>query len=151
MKIAIIEDNIHKKTKITSYLDTEFPEYSYKEAYSYSSGTTLVEKDLFDFLILDMSLPTYDITKTDGGGRIRMDGGRDILKRLRRKKRMIPFVILTQYTTFSETTGTKTLDEIEEIIEEQFPTFYKGLIFYDTSSTTWKEKLAETIKEVSND
>lgn len=151
MNIGIIEDNIHKKTKITSYLDTQFPEYKYKEASSYSSGTTLVEENLFDFLILDMSLPTYDVTKTDGGGRIRTDGGKDILKRLKRKKKMLPFVILTQYSTFSETTGTKTLDELEEIIQEQFPDFYKGLIFYDTSSTSWKEKLTEIIGEISND
>lgn len=148
MKIAIVEDNVHKRTKLTSFLETNFNNIIYSEASSYSSGITMIESQEFDLLILDMSMPTYDITKTDGGGQFRTEGGKDILKRLKRKHKLVPFIIVTQYSTFSETTGTKTLERMKEEIKELFPEHFKNLIFYDTSSTNWKEELTDEISHL---
>ncbi len=145
MKIVIIEDNVHKRKKIKSFLDSNYDYPKIKEASSYSSGIEMVEGGTFDFLILDMTLPTYDITSDDGGGNFRVFGGKDILKRLKRKNFLLPFVVVTQYSTFSETTGTKSLEVIKEDISELFPDHCKGVIFYDTTSTAWKDELAEVL------
>lgn len=148
MKIAIIEDNIHKRKKITSFLNTNYEDKIVSEASSYSSGIELIENNKFDFLILDMSMPTYDISKTDGGGRFRAYGGKEILKRLKRKQKLLPFVIITQYSTFSETTGTKTLEEIKEEIAELFPSYYISVIFYDTTSLAWRDELEKVMETI---
>ncbi len=147
MKIAIIEDNIHKRKKIISFLDFNYKGIVYDEASSYSSGLDMLEKEKFDFLILDMSMPTYDITKDESGGNFRVFGGKDILKRLKRKNKLLPFVIVTQYTTFSETTGVKTLEELTKEISQLFLEYFKKVIFYDTTSTAWKDELARVMKE----
>lgn len=147
MKIAIVEDNIHKRTKLTSFFDANFKDIDYQEASSYSSGINLIESNEFDLLILDMSMPTYDITKTDSGGKFRTEGGKEILKRLKRKNKLVPFIIVTQYSTFSETTGTKTLEDVRDEVQSLFPEYFKSLIFYDTSSISWKEELAEEIQK----
>ena len=147
MKIAIVEDNIHKRKKIRSFLDTNDKEFIFGEAASYSSGVEMLEKEKFDFLILDMSLPTYDIENKDGGGNLRNFGGKDILKRLKRKKKLLPFVIVTQYTTFSESTRIQTLEELKKEISQLFSEYFKKIIFYDTTSIVWKDELAEVIKE----
>lgn len=146
MNIAIIEDNIHKRNKITSFLESHFENITYSEASSYSSGINLIEGNTFDFLILDMTMPTYDITKTDSGGRFRTEGGKEILKRLKRKKKLLPFIIVTQYSTFSETTGVKTLETMRTEIKNLFPEHFKSLIFYDTTSTSWKEELSGVLE-----
>lgn len=148
MNIAIIEDNIHKRNKITSFLESNFENIYYLEASSYSSGINLIENNSFDFLILDMTMPTYDITKIDSGGRFRTEGGKEILKRLKRKNKLLPFIILTQYSTFSETTGVKNLETMKNEIENLFPDYFKALIFYDTTSISWKEELLGVIKKL---
>lgn len=149
MKIAIIEDNIHKRRKIKTFLVSKFKEnkFTFGEASSYSSGLDLLEEENFDFLILDMSMPTYDITSNHGGGKFRVFGGKDILKRLKRKKKLIPFVIVTQYSTFSESTGIHTLEEITQEIAKVFPDYFNKVIFYDTTSTAWKNELLEVLNK----
>ena len=148
MKILIIEDNIHKRKKIQIFLEQTFQNLIIREASSYSSGIEIAENEIFDFLILDMSMPTADITNTDGGGRFRVFGGREILKRLKRKKKLLQFIILTQFSKFDETSETKTLSEIEIEINDSFSLYSKGIIFYDTTSSIWKEKLKKVIEEL---
>lgn len=149
MKILIIEDNVYKRAKITSYLDTKYKDLIfYEEAASYASAIQKIEQDTYDCLILDMSMPTYDVSKTESGGRFRVFGGKEILKQLKRKGLLIKFILLTQYSTFSEPQNNKTLNEITQELKNLFPLHFIRSIFYDTTSSLWKDELDEELKKL---
>jgi CheY-like chemotaxis protein len=145
MNVLIIEDNNNNRNKIKSFLESK-DVHNITEAFSYSSGVRLAEAYKYDYIILDMSMPTYDITEEEGGGQFRVFGGKDILKRLQRKNKMQPFILVTQYSTFSEIRNTKTFDQIEVELSSLYSPYFKKAIYYDTASSSWKEELNEVIQ-----
>ena len=147
MKIIIVEDNAIKRNKIVSFIKLNYNGFIIDEAFSYSSSIELIKKNDYDLLFLDMSIPTYDIKDKESGGRFRAFGGKDILKYLKRKKKLLPFIIITQYTTFSELRGTKTLEQITNEICKSFSPYYLKTIFYDTASILWKDELLKEINK----
>lgn len=149
MKILIVEDNIYKRNKIVSFLKSIAKDIGIiDEASSYSSSIELINNNCYDLLILDMSIPSYDIKDKESGGRFRAFGGKDILKHLKRKKMLLPFIIITQYTTFSEHDDNITLDEIKKEIHCKFNDYYLNTIFYDTTSLLWKEELEYEVNKL---
>ncbi|EGR0775227.1 hypothetical protein EW125_18300, partial [Vibrio cholerae] len=94
--------------------------------------------------------PTHDKSATESGGRFRVYGGKDILRKMKRKSIETPFVILTQYSNFGEGDGKKNLSDIEKELEKTFPAQYISTIHYETSSHLWKEKLQRVLKELND-
>ena len=68
MQILLIEDNSNKLKQIKRVLTEIYPESNIEEAYSFNSGVRKVYENKWNLIILDMSLPTYDITHTESGG-----------------------------------------------------------------------------------
>ena len=58
---------------------------------------------------------------------------------------LIPFVVLTQYNKFDDSTKIKSLEEIEELFSLKLNNYHLRTIYYDTSSTKWKNLLEEEI------
>lgn len=149
MKILVVDDSEYKIKKIVTFLDSlKGNNISYDKAFSYTSGLNKALKNNYDFIILDMSMPTYDKTKNESGGRPRVFGGKEIVRQLKREKKLVPFVILTQYSQFDDTDKIKTLEDLESFFTQKFPEFHIGTIFYDTSSTKWKNLLEEKISKL---
>lgn len=51
---------------------------------------------------MDMSLPTYNITSTEGGGDKKPVAGKNIMKRMLNKKIFSPVIVITQFETFDD-------------------------------------------------
>ncbi|ELJ8533669.1 hypothetical protein RUK86_002083 [Vibrio cholerae] len=150
MKILIIEDNEHKRGKVCSFVRSIDDDIELREAFSFNSGVKIILNESVDLIILDMSLPTHDKSATESGGRFRVYGGKDILRKMKRKSIETPFVILTQYSNFGEGDGKKNLSDIEKELEKTFPAQYISTIHYETSSHLWKEKLQRVLKELND-
>lgn len=145
MKIMIIEDNEHKRKKIKDFIDNLDEPISLEEAYSYTSGLKKCLNDVFDLLIIDMTMPTYDKSSTESGGRFRTYGGKEIIRQLKRKNKELPFVVVSQYSKFSDNTETLSLEDISEQLKAISPKFYIDTVLYDTSSSNWKIMLEDII------
>ncbi|MBE4502509.1 response regulator, partial [Vibrio parahaemolyticus] len=102
MKILIIEDNEHKREKVCAFIQSLKYGIELYESASFNSGIKAISKFDLDLIILDMSLPTHDKSANESGGRFRVYGGKDIVRKMRRKSITTPFVILTQYSNFGE-------------------------------------------------
>lgn len=146
MEILIIEDNHLKREKIFEYLTQEFNVEIF-EAASYNSGLAIATERHFDFIVLDMSMPTFDRTDTDRGGRFRTLAGKDIVARLKKLNRLSPFAVLTGYTDFSDETKNLNLSEINDLLAAMGE-FYKGIVFFDSTNSLWKEKLSGIIESL---
>jgi len=149
MSILLVEDNYHKRQKIIDYVISNFADASIKEAHSFSSGSKAATEDDYDLVILDISLPTYDKVGNEAGGRKRMFGGREIARKLTRRRPGSNVVFLTQYDAFSEGGLSLSFDELGRILKTECGDSYLGLIHYDSAKSSWKELLSTVFKKIS--
>lgn len=144
MKILVIEDDDNKYEPIKdALLEIYNIDLSIQQRRSYQSGLELLYNESFDLLILDMSIPSFDITHSDDGGDTLDRGGEYILEEMDREGIIIKSIIITQYEDF----GGVSLTEIDETLKEEFKNSYLGCISYNTRYESWRIELEEMLKE----
>lgn len=148
MNMLIVEDNEHKRKKITDFILSINSAIIISEAYSYTGGLNKCLNNTYDLLILDMTMPNFDKTSSESGGRFRTYGGKDIIRQLERKNKQLPFLVVSQYPKFNENSQTLSLQDLGKILKETSPEFYVDTIFYDTSSSSWKKELQNVIMKL---
>ena len=86
MKILIIEDDKNKRNQIIERLSGYFPDLEFIVKSSFQQGVKTLRSSSFDILLLDMTLPTFDIDINSSGGKIRNFAGMDILDVMQQRK-----------------------------------------------------------------
>src|SRR5437870_2531438 len=112
MKLLIIEDDENKRSEILSFLLRDMPQASVETAYSVHGGLGKLLDSSYDLVLLDMTMPTFDITAEEAGGRPQAYGGRAILRQMDRRKITTPVVIVTQFDRFGDAEDALTLHEL---------------------------------------
>jgi len=143
MNILIIEDNLLKRGKIEAFLSARY-DARMSCAGSYNTGLKMAVAGGFDFMILDMSMPTFDRTEVTHGGRFRTLGGHEIAVRLAKIKALIPFVVLTGYRDFSVNSKSLSVEQIDVSLRS-VGTLYRGCILFDAADSVWQDNLSEII------
>lgn len=149
MKAILIEDDQNKAEKILNFLHNEFKNIDIIHKMSYQSGLREIFEKKFDFVLLDMSLPTYDQGKSNFSGKPRNFGGRDILKEMKRYKKPSKVLIITQYNEFDG--GSISLKELDKELSEIYPKLYHGYVYYSSKQSEWENKLFDYITLFEND
>lgn len=146
MKILIVENDPNKSSIVELFLltDLDISPEEVETKRSFQSGLEAIMSHSYDFLILDMSLPTFDITDFDDGGETLDRGGEIILREMERENIAVPSIILTQYEDF----GGVSLAKINEQLEKEFPASYRGCIYYNSAHTNWQTELTEKFKYI---
>ncbi|WMO15694.1 response regulator [Pseudoalteromonas piscicida] len=145
MKILLVEDGDYKSQRVLEYINTTFENIEVLLACSYSSGVKSLVANKPDLVILDMSLPTFDMINGQGGGEKRMYGGLDIARQIQRRKVNSPFVFLTQHRDFTENPKLEKLSDIDEEAKSKYGSLYLGYIFYEHAGFEWKDKLKDVL------
>jgi len=104
--------------------------------------------DSFDFVLLDMSLPTFDIRQGEDGFQVDAFAGREILTEMDRKGVRVSTAVITMFETFGEGGDLMTLDELHKELAQKFPSVYRGAIYYNSSEIKWKESLGKLLGAV---
>lgn len=144
MRILIIEDNLNKLKQIRSLLEKKYSNSEIEETYAFNNGMKKIIQNNWDLVILDMSLPTYNITSTDGGGDKKPVAGKNIMKRMLNKKIFSPVVVITQFETFDD--DKISLELLNKEFETSFSQIWKGTIYYGDDDWEWNfEKLLNTL------
>ncbi len=138
--ILLIEDNPHKRKKITDFISQFDDSVEISESESYTSGWQSLIGGSYSLVILDMSLPTYDVSEGESGGRFRTFGGKELARKMKRKGVPSNFFFVTQYESFNDVNGTQTLDSIKNELKSEYGDRCLGVIHFDTSSKVWKEE-----------
>lgn len=145
MKILIVEDNHDKRKNIKLFFQKRIEDVSFGEAKSYSSGISEIYGRRWDLMILDMSLPTYDITHTETGGEMKPVAGKEILRRMQNRKINTPVIIVTQFDVFGE--KQVSLNSLNEEFRKKYSDIWQGTVSYDKPN--WQielNKIFETLK-----
>jgi len=110
MKALIVEDDDLKHGALTG-ICTEFGLFS-DRASSFVSAMRMIASGSYDLVILDITLPTYDITPTTPGGTKRNFGGREILRSCSHINISFKTIVVSGYENFEEDNETQTFDEV---------------------------------------
>ena len=144
MQILLIEDNSNKLKQIKRVLTEIYPESNIEEAYSFNSGVRKGYENKWNLIILDMSLPTYDITHTESGGDKKPVAGKNIMKRMLNRKIIVPVVIITQFETFDD--DRISLNSLNAEFKDGFKEIWKGTVFYGNDD--WSIDLKEILDKI---
>lgn len=145
MRILLIEDDINKMRRIGAEIRSFCPEAAISEAKSYRSGLQYLMTQSFDFVLLDMSLPTFDITEEEDGFQVDPFSGRAILAEMDRNGITARTAVITMFETFGEGDDLMTLEELDKDLAQKYPQIYYGAIYYNSAQVNWKDSLKTLI------
>ena len=146
MKILIVEDNKNKLMRLKEFVQRfkKIENLQLEAANSFTSGIRKINQRCWDIIILDMSLPTYDITHREMGGDKKPVAGKEIMRRMIHRNILIPVIIITQFETFGE--NRITLDLLNNEFQEEYEKIWRGTIFYEGDK--WQEKLQKLLEDI---
>lgn len=145
MKVLVIEDNPNKLKQIKCFLNEYYNQPQIEETYSFNGGKAKLYEEEWDLILLDMSLPTYDITHTEYGGDKKPVAGKNLMKRMLNRKIFTPVIIITQFETFDD--DRISLDSLNQEFNEKFSSIWKGTIFYGNDD--WNIELKKLLDELN--
>lgn len=150
MKILIVEDEFDKREDIKSHLNEVIGGcVLIAECESLRSGLKkILTEGGFDLILLDMSMPNFDLEDDDGGGsKPESFAGREIMAQMKLRGISCPVVVITQYKSFEK--GTVTLEELLSQLREKFSDFFWGAIHYNSGIEGWKKDLTGFVNRLS--
>ena len=95
--ILVVEDNEYKRKRIVEVIKSDFNDCIVTESYSFTSAWKFISEHVFDVILLDMSLPTFDKTDSDPGGVFRIFGGKELARKMGKRNVKSKFIFITQY------------------------------------------------------
>ncbi|MBY8825183.1 response regulator [Sphingomonas colocasiae] len=141
MSALIIEDDDFKVDRMTGFLQTEAPQLSVEIARSYKTGLRALVAKPRTLVLLDMTLPTFDVQRGSDGGRPLSLGGRELLRQMKRRGATWPVVVVTGFDTFGTGPSHLTLEQLDTELRREFDSFYLGSVYFSATSDTWRDQL----------
>lgn len=146
MKILYVEDEEVKAKEVLDVLNNKGI-IDFRK--SLNSGLAVIQEEIFDLILLDMSLPLYDYSSVDENENdFETFAGIDILEELNRKGRDDKVVIITAFDVLGEGENEITMVQLDEKLQEEYENVYLGLIYYDSSSLEWRRSLQKLLEEL---
>lgn len=148
MNVLIVEDDQNKSARLEEFVEEHFPHASVSTATSFQSGLRGILETAPELVILDMTLPNYDIGPGESGGVSRAFGGYDVLSEMvRMGVEGVRVVVVTQYDAFGGDDGSehKTFDELSAELARAFPGRFVGAVHYDPTDGRWRNMLGEML------
>jgi len=139
MKILLVEDDEFKATDITKVLNESIVGAEIQRAMSVTSALRAINSDRFSLVILDMSLPTFELTGPGGGGSPQAQGGLEVLRLAKRLSNFSPFIIVTQYPDIEIDGVDVSLDSASKALRSRFGIDVRMCLLYEFDDDAWRE------------
>jgi CheY-like chemotaxis protein len=144
-KILLVEDDEKKIDDIVRYFETTHPDLDLTIKKSYKSGLREIIVNSYDLVLIDMSLPTWDSMDLEPVGSFENFGGYNIMKEMERKKIKTKALLITMFDEFGQSDTSITVNQINEVLNQQFSDFYLGYVFYNSRENDWQINLNDKI------
>lgn len=146
MKILFIEDHPYKQGQILGFLSESYPESVVTTKSSYNSGLKELKENnsIYDLVLLDISMPNYDISAEESGGDFLPLAGKLILKEMYLREIPTQAIVVTMHGSFED--GTKMID-LHNDLKFEFSENYVGYVFFSPVNTDWKNQLEVLINK----
>lgn len=144
MKILIAEDSLVKREQLIEFIQSLITSSEVDSVASIKGATDALRANVYDLVLLDMSMPKFDAKKS----RINPFAGRDILFKMKRLDYSPKAIIVTRFSTFGTDNKKTTLEELNMVMKSQFGDIYIGTILYSFTNSFWKKDLSGLIGEM---
>ncbi|RKG29809.1 response regulator [Acinetobacter tianfuensis] len=142
MNILLVEDEYPKRQNIQKFLENLPKDINIRFAQSVNSALDELEDEIPDLMILDMSLPTFDITDEDSGGRPQGFGGEEVLRVLLIQNIICRTIVITGYESFLKDDGMSlNIDKLRSTLKSEFNEYIIDVIHYNSTNDSWKTHL----------
>lgn len=147
MKILLIEDHPLKQAQITKFVLEKFSGSQIETKNSYISGLKELKlhHNSYDLLLLDISMPNYDILPEDSGGDWMPLAGKNILKEMYLRDINTKAIVITMHGSYDD--GTRITD-LHSDLQQEFADNYIGYVYYSQINEDWKENLCQLINSL---
>jgi CheY-like chemotaxis protein len=149
MNVLLIEDDEFKAADISKVLTDSLPGASVQRATSVTSALRAMTEDSFSLVILDMSLPTFDLSGPGGGGSPQSQGGVEVLRLARRLGNVSPFVVLTQYPDVEIDGQDVPLARAARALRNRFGVDVKNCVLYEFDGDSWRMPFRDCLRATS--
>lgn len=148
MNVLLVEDDEFKAADIAKVLADSLPDAEVQRAMSVTSALRAMTNDSYSLVILDMSLPTFELSGPGGGGSPQGQGGLEVLRLARRLENRSPFVIVTQYPDIDLDGREIPLPAATKALR-RFGVDVKKCILYESDGDAWRAPLRECLSEMN--
>ena len=145
MQILLVEDDEFKAADIAKILAESVPDAAIQRAMSVTAALKAITAGAFSFVILDMSLPTFDLSGPGGGGSPQSQGGLEVLRLARRLRSPAYFIILTQYPDIEIDGRDVPLPEAAKALRDRFQTDVRMCLLYEFDGDAWRRPLHDCL------
>lgn len=147
MRILFIEDHPLKQAQINKFISEKFVDCHIEVKNSYISGLKELKGNYnnYDVLLLDISMPNYDISSEDSGGDWMPFAGKKILKEMYLRDIPTKTIVVTMHGSFDD--GTK-ITELDSALKNEFSDNYIGYVFYSQLNEDWQDKLCQLLNTI---
>ena len=146
LHLLLVEDEAPKRGHIERLIRDVLPTARISAARSVNSALDILESGDVDFLLLDMSLPTFDIGDRESGGRPQGFGGIEVLRHMTMAEITCPTLIITGYEGFKRESGaTVDLAQLRSELDDEFGHIVQGVLHYNSTYDEWKYTLLEAL------
>lgn len=128
--ILIVEDDEFKRQAVHDLLQSVI-DAKIIDVDSVRTAIDFLRENDCSLIVLDMSLPTFSIRGREAGGTPLGFGGLEVLQNLDRFGKMIPCVILSQYSAFSQGDKNISLKGIGDEMMSGYSDLVKSVIYFD--------------------
>lgn len=140
-QLLIIEDDRNKQQQLRDAVKAIAPHFTLFLTNSFNSGMRAVVDNRPDIILLDMSMPTFDVSVSEPGGSMRPFGGQEILRRLKQGNFTCRAIVITQFDRFGEAAASKTLGQLKTELRRDFPQHYVDTVSYSSANSEWRVAL----------
>lgn len=150
MAVLLVEDDEFKAADITKVI-VEFCESTIiRRAMSVTTALRAVSETQFSLVVLDMSLPTFELSGPGGGGSPQSQGGLEVLRLAKRlSAAQGAFVLITQYPDIELEGRDVPLAASLRIIKSKFELDVRDCILYEFDTDAWRQPLRSVLSSVS--
>ena len=148
IKILFIEDNKTKAEAVKKFVLETSEIYDLTIRESFTSGLRELFTNTFDILLVDMSLPTREGLLSNSINNFEHLGGHKIMSEMKRKKLLMPTILITMFSEFGIGKTFMDINELDEILSREFENFYKGYVYYSSQEESWKENLKSILNNL---
>ena len=146
MNVLLIEDNQYKASQLEKFINEEFPFIILTTKGSYNSGLReIILNNIYELILLDISMPTYDVRPGESGGEPIPLAGKFILKEMFLRDITTNVIVVTMYENFVDGTQLKILNEQ---FKQEFDLIYRGYVYFAHGDSSWKETLKKLIQVI---
>lgn len=147
--ILVADDEGPKLDSIVDAVSSACPDVEIGQARSVRSALDILRERVADVVVLDMSLPTFDIAPGEQGGRPQNYGGIELLRYMDFYRIVAPVFIVTQYEAFPDKGGHVDLSQLGERLKREHAKNFREIIFYGGSTDeAWRRSLMRGLGEL---